>query len=60
MKKKQYTAPAFTVTVIRVCHSLLQASATGLEGFDGNGGESTGGMEADARNGFWDDDEDGF
>lgn len=60
MKKKHYTSPAFTVSVIRARHSLLQASATGLEGFGGSGGESQGGKEADARNDFWDDDEDGF
>ena len=53
MKKKTYIAPTMTVNVIR-CQLLV--SASGLDGFEGNGG-STSGKEADAREGFWMDEE---
>lgn len=55
MKKKTYIAPTMTVTVIR-CQLLVSASvsASGLDGFEGNGGPGSG-KEADAREGFWDE-----
>lgn len=55
MKKKTYIAPTMTVTVIR-CQLLVSVSASGLDGFGGNGGSASG-KDADAREGFWDEED---
>ena len=52
MKRQAYTTPQMRVTLIR-CQLLI--STSGLDGV-GDGG-STGGKEADAREGLWDDEE---
>ena len=52
MNKKAYIAPTMSVTVIR-CQLLV--SASGLDGMQEGG--KTGGKDADAREGFWMDEE---
>lgn len=51
MKKKVYIAPTMNVTIIR-CQLLVSASLEGMT----SGGEGSG-KEADAREGFWMDEE---
>ena len=46
--KKQYIAPALKDSDFLLSYSLLQTSATGLDGFGGNGGDMSGGT-ADSR-----------
>ena len=53
MKKQAYTTPQMRVTLIR-CQLLI--STSGLDGV-GDGGDSPGGKEADAREGYWNDEE---
>lgn len=52
--KKTYQAPVITIIELKHCSALLQASATGLDGFGGSGG-STGGKSADSRRHRFDD-----
>ena len=60
--KKTYSAPTTQTVVIKSKYSFLSGStpksASGLDGFDGYGGESGGGMSSDSReNNFWDDED---
>lgn len=53
--KKTYQSPCTHIVVFKQHAALLTVS--GLEGFGGDGGPSEGGKEADAREGFFDDEE---
>lgn len=55
--KKTYQAPE-TISVVLTNHTaIMQASASGLDGFEGNGGKTKGRSADSRRGGFWDDED---
>ena len=54
--KKIYQKPNTTSLILTTRVSMLNASANGLEGFGGKGGDGEG-LEADSRSSFWEDED---